>query len=79
MNVERTTGAGDSAHDDPPPGQVPQMGRSNSQLVAPVSKPIGIDGISGTHQPERSWLNADAPLNMVLMWVTFDVFQSPMS
>jgi hypothetical protein len=35
-------------------GQVPQTGRGSSQLAAPVSKLLGSDEISSTHQPERS-------------------------
>ena len=43
-------------------GQVPQMGRElgSIQLVVPVSKLAGLEGISSTHHPDRSWLNADA-------------------
>ena len=38
------------------------MGRESGsvQLVVPVSKLSGSDGIFVTHHPDRSWLNVDA-------------------
>lgn len=48
-------------------GQVPQIGLGSVQLVAPVSKLGGAEGIRETHQEERSWLKELASLNIAFM------------
>jgi hypothetical protein len=35
-------------------GHVPQTGLGSVQLVAPVSKSVGLEGIFDTHQPDKS-------------------------
>src|SRR5699024_6670429 len=57
----------------------PQSGRGRVQLVAPASRSTGAELICSTHHPERSWLNAEAPLNIRIMPVTDAVSQPLMS
>ena len=76
MNESTSVGQGAFGH-----GQVPQIGLElgSVQLVAPISKPAGSEGISVTHHPDRSWLNDDASQNIPYMSVTPEVSQPPIS
>ena len=56
---------------------VPGLGRI--QAVAPLRKVVGGFGVTRvTFQSERSWLNAAAPKNMPVIFVTLLVFHDPM-
>ena len=62
-------------------GHVPQFGCLATSPSKPefVSKLVGIEEKSGTHHPERSWLNLSASLNMLSIEATAAVPHSLMS
>jgi hypothetical protein len=51
------------------------------ELVAKMPMPLLVEDSRTspeTSRPARSWLNADAPLNISIILATFIVFQLPM-